>query len=47
MLDKIPDHNDMIALLGEKLYGVWQNLVSQLDDKYDMDCLWKRRTLKI
>lgn len=40
MLDKIPNDNDMISLIGEKLYKVWKELVLEIDAKYDMDCLW-------
>lgn len=40
MLDRIPTDGEMIDLIGEELYGVWQKLVFQVNEKYDMDCIW-------
>ena len=40
MLDKIPNMDDMTALIGQSLYDVWQKLCSAIDEKYDMDCIW-------
>ena len=40
MLDKIPNIDDMIALVGQSLYDVWQKLCSAIDEQYDMDCIW-------
>ena len=31
MLDKIPNIDDMIALVGQSLYDVWQKLCSAID----------------
>lgn len=42
MLDKIPDEEEMIALVGEPLYDVWNKLCALIDEKYDMDCLWDK-----
>ena len=40
MLDKIPDDSEMTALVGQKLYYIWQELCAAIDEKYDMDTLW-------
>ncbi len=40
MLDKIPNMDDMTALVGQSLYDVWQKLCTAIDEKYDMDCIW-------
>lgn len=40
MINIIPDENDMIALIGQSLYDVWQKLCAAIDEKYDMDCIW-------
>lgn len=40
MINKIPDENDMIALIGQSLYDVWQKLCAAIDEKYDMDRIW-------
>ena len=40
MLDKIPNQNDMTALVGQSLYDVWQKLCAAIDEKYDMDRIW-------
>ena len=40
MLDKIPNEEEMTALLGKSLYDVWHMLCALIDKKYDMDCLW-------
>lgn len=40
MLDKIPNMDDMTALIGQSLYDVWQKLCAAIDEKYDMDCIW-------
>ena len=37
MLDKIPNIDDMIALVGQSLYEVWQKLCSEIEEKYDKD----------
>lgn len=40
MLDKIPDGEQMTALLGSFLYELWNKLRALIEEKYDMDCLW-------
>lgn len=40
MLEKIPDSEEMTALVGQPLYDVWQKLCAAIDEKYDMECLW-------
>ena len=42
MLDKIPNAEEMTALVGEPLYGVWTGLCARIDEKYDMDRLWDK-----
>lgn len=42
MLDKIPNAEEMIALLGQSLYDVWDKLRALIDEKYDMNCLWNK-----
>lgn len=40
MLDRIPDGEQMTALVGESLYEVWNKLCALIDKAYEMDCLW-------
>ena len=40
MINIIPSENDMIALIGQSLYDVWQELCAAIDEKYDMDRIW-------
>ena len=40
MLENIPSHADMAALLGQPLSDVWQKLCGAIDEKYDMERLW-------
>ena len=40
MINIIPDENDMIALIGQSLYDVWQKLCAAIDEKYDMERIW-------
>lgn len=40
MLDKTPDKEEMVALIGQPLYAVWQELCEVIDAKYDMERLW-------
>ena len=42
MSDRMPDAEQMTALVGEALYEVWNKLCALLDEKYDMDCLWNK-----
>lgn len=40
MLDRIPDTEQMTALVGKSLYTVWEQLCSRIEETYDMDCQW-------
>lgn len=40
MLDTTPSREEMTALVGESLYGVWNQLCALIDEEYDMDRLW-------
>ncbi len=40
MLENIPSHADMAALLGQPLSDVWQKLCGAIDEKYEMERLW-------
>lgn len=40
MLEKIPDMDEINALVGTSLGGIWTKLCAVIDEKYDMDCLW-------
>lgn len=42
MLDTIPNKEEMIDLVGNSLYGVWNKLCTLIDEKYDMDCFWNK-----
>ncbi len=42
MLDRIPSAEEMTALVGEPLYGVWTGLCARIGEKYDMDRLWDK-----
>ena len=42
MLDKMPNMDDMTALIGQSLYDLWQKLCAAIDEKYDMECLWNK-----
>lgn len=42
MLDKIPSQEELAALVGLPLYGVWQKICTMIDEKYDMDCIWNK-----
>ena len=42
MLDKIPDPEQMTALVGKSLYEIWNQLCTLIDEKYEMDCLWDK-----
>ena len=40
MLDRIPDAEQMISLVGELLYEIWNKLCAMIDEKYEMERLW-------
>lgn len=42
MLDKIPNTEELAALVGLPLYDVWQKICTMIDEKYDMDCIWNK-----
>lgn len=42
MLNTIPSGEEMTALVGKSLYGVWNQLCALIDEKYDMDALWSQ-----
>lgn len=37
MLDKIPNSEEMTALVGQSLYDIWNKLCALIDEKYDME----------
>lgn len=42
MLDKIPNAEEMTALVGASLYDVWNKLCILIDGKYEMECQWNK-----
>lgn len=40
MLAKIPTNEEMIALMGQSLYAVWNKLCNLIESRYDMEKLW-------
>lgn len=42
MLEKTPNSEDMIALIGSSLYDVWTKLCTIIDEKYDVERLWDK-----
>ncbi|MCI8386377.1 MAG: DUF3788 domain-containing protein [Acutalibacter sp.] len=42
MLEKIPEREEMIALVGASLFEIWEKLCALIDEQYDMDCLWDK-----
>ena len=40
MLDKIPSAEEMMTLVGQSLYDVWNKLCTLIDEKYEMEQLW-------
>lgn len=40
MLKKMPDMEEINALVGTSLCEVWTNLCAAINEKYDMECLW-------
>lgn len=42
MLDIRPDAEQITALVGKSLYGVWSELCALIDKNYDMECLWDK-----
>lgn len=42
MLEKTPNAEEMIELMGQPLYDIWIKLCVTIDEKYDMDCIWNK-----
>jgi hypothetical protein len=40
MLEKVPTNEEIIALIGQQLFEVWNNLCDLIESKYDMEQLW-------
>lgn len=40
MLEKVPSNEEMIALVGQPLFEVWNKLNDVIESKYDMEQLW-------
>ena len=40
MLDKIPSAEEMMTLVGQSLYDVWNKLCTLIDEKYEMERVW-------
>lgn len=40
MLERVPNAEEMTALVGRPLFDVWIALCAAIDEKYDMDRLW-------
>ena len=41
-MEKIPNTDELTALIGKSLYDVWNKLCALIDGNYDMDCLWNQ-----
>ncbi|MCI8951320.1 MAG: DUF3788 domain-containing protein [Lachnospiraceae bacterium] len=42
MLDTIPGAEEMITLVGESRYNIWNQLNALIEEKYDMECIWNK-----
>ena len=40
MSDRIPDTEQLTALIGKSLFEVWERLRALIESRYDADCLW-------
>lgn len=40
MLEKVPTNEEMIALIGQPLFDVWNKLNDVIESRYDMERLW-------
>ena len=40
MMEKIPDTEEMMNLIGKPLYDIWNKLCALIDESYVMDRLW-------
>lgn len=41
-MEKIPNTDELTALIGKSLYDIWNKLCALIDGNYDMDCLWNQ-----
>ncbi|MDE6474831.1 MAG: DUF3788 domain-containing protein [Clostridia bacterium] len=41
-MEKIPNAEELTALIGNSLYDVWNKLCALIDENYDMDRLWNQ-----
>ena len=37
-----PSEQELRALLGSELYGLWEALLAAIEEKYEMDRLWNK-----
>ena len=42
MLNSIPGKEEMTALIGNRLYEVWDGLCALIEESYDMERLWNK-----
>lgn len=42
MSNKIPNVEELTTLVGHSFYDVWDRLCALIDEKYDLECLWKK-----
>ena len=47
MLDKIPNAQEMNALIGQSLYDIWNKLCALIDEKYDGIDSYIKNVLKV
>lgn len=40
MLDRIPNAEDLIRLMGKSRYDVWEKLTAMIEEAYDMEPVW-------
>lgn len=40
MLDIVPSKSVLVELLGQSLFGIWQDLCSVIDNKYETEGVW-------
>lgn len=40
MLEKVPSNEEMIALIGQPLFEIWNKLKDVIESRYDMERLW-------
>ena len=42
MIDIKPTAEEIIALIGENLYDIWNKLSALINENYDMECIWNK-----